>query len=216
MNKLFLALVFAGASQGSFFTCVNGGHPFVAPVGELCASAPRDSTIPALTARDSFSANLVVPDGPESDYIVFRGNIIGNLEDSRFHSGGVADVTTLLGTNVSIPGLNFLPSPADPCCGSGMLETMSYLYTRGVPFPFSVELRVTSYYGGTANAEVSYDFHFEEPYGLARRPVYGMHVEVADDSPPVANPEPATFFTAGAMLGLIVTCTRPSRSKKDG
>jgi len=29
-------------------------------------------------------------------------------------------------------------------------------------------------------------------------------------------PEPATFFTAGAMLGLIVTCARPSRSKKMG
>jgi len=53
MKKLLLALAFAGASQGSFLFCTNGSHPFTAgieSVGELCASAPSDSTVPSTIA----------------------------------------------------------------------------------------------------------------------------------------------------------------------
>jgi len=197
MKKILLALAFAGVSQAGTIS------------GVLTADAQSLPPGPNVRATDSFSANLVVTNGPDSAYIVLDAVIRGNLE---YNGGsprwGTANVDTLLGSTSSIPQFNYLPSPA--CyivgsCGSGNeLERVAYLYQRGVPFPFSITLRVDSYFGATANAFVPYFFRFAVPDGPSRREIFGVDVEVAS-MPAVNNPEPATFFTAGAMLLVLLT-----------
>ena len=223
MNKLFLALVLAGTSQAATIAPNHCGY--LAPSGELCAPLHLSLFVPpghpessGVTGSSSYSANVIVVDGPESGTIMLLGGLFGQVYDDIYNGYfSHAGVSITFGAYTYVTYI-FAPYNGDYSAGN---ITPSVIYETGVPIPLSITVFGDAGSGAPNGGLVNVDFHYGfdfftlgvrpylPPAFIEPTPHYGAII--AD-----AIPEPSTFFTAGAMLGLLVTWARPSRSKKDG